>query len=92
METTGRQMVVSGRVQGVGFRYFCVRHAQRLGVRGYVKNLPDGSVLVRAYGTPSQIDEFTRLVKKGPAFAQITGAEADIVPDDPEVQMFEVRF
>jgi len=85
-------MVISGRVQGVGFRYYCIRHAQRLGIRGYVKNLPDGSVLVQAYGMPLQMEKFTRLVLKGPAFAQVTGAETDIVPDDPDVLSFEVRF
>ncbi|MBN2726596.1 acylphosphatase [Candidatus Mcinerneyibacteriota bacterium] len=92
METTGRQMVISGRVQGVGFRYFCVRHAQRLGIRGFVKNLPDGSLLVRAYGTPGAIEEFTRLVIKGPSFALVTKAETDIIPDNPESGSFEVRY
>ena len=55
-EPLAKRFVVSGSVQGVGFRYFAERVALRLGVAGYVKNLPDGRVEVYAIGTAAQLD------------------------------------
>lgn len=58
---------IVGRVQGVGFRYWTLRHARRLGVRGWVRNGHDGrSVEVVAEGEPTQIDELEALLRRGP--------------------------
>ena len=52
-ETLAKRFHVSGRVQGVGFRYFVERVALRLGIAGYVSNLPDGRVEVYALSSPA---------------------------------------
>ena len=70
-----RTYVISGKVQGVGFRYFAERVANQLGIRGYVKNLPTGSVEVYAIGNESALEEFKRHLSEGPRSARVTGIE-----------------
>jgi len=62
---------VSGLVQGVGYRYFVYRQAVRMGLRGFVRNQPDGSVEVVAEGTPDALRELEDLLRRGPAHAQV---------------------
>ncbi|MBI9102504.1 MAG: acylphosphatase [Spirochaetales bacterium] len=57
---------VSGRVQGVGFRFQTHMQARRLGIMGWVKNMPDGSVEVFCEGESTRLDTFLKWVKKGP--------------------------
>ncbi len=66
---------VRGRVQGVGFRFFVVRHARELGLAGWVRNLPDGRVELVAEGPAAAVDTLLRLVERGPAGAVVTGVE-----------------
>jgi acylphosphatase len=66
---------VRGQVQGVGFRYFVEQSAQALGVRGWVRNVDDGSVEVYAVGTPAQLSELAGLLWKGPRWAEVRGVE-----------------
>lgn len=66
---------VSGRVQGVGFRWWAVREARRLRLRGTVRNLPDGSVEVRAIGPAVAVHEFTAALSEGPAHARVHEVE-----------------
>ncbi len=66
-----RKFVVKGRVQGVGFRYYVQRAANAVGIRGYVRNLDDGTVEVYAIGTPDQLFELTGHLWKGPRFADV---------------------
>ncbi len=73
---------VSGRVQGVGFRWWAVREARRLGLRGTVRNLPDGSVEVRAAGTVAAVGEFTAALSEGPPHARVHDIEP-IPPTGP---------
>ena len=63
--------MVRGRVQGVGFRHFVWQVAGRLGVRGYVRNLEDGSVEVHATGTAGNLDELEALLRQGPPWADV---------------------
>lgn len=56
-------MVARGDVQGVGFRAFVVRIGASLGLKGYAKNLPDGTVEIAAEGTKEKLDEFCRRIK-----------------------------
>ena len=69
---------VTGRVQGVGFRWWTQQQAKRLGLRGYVRNLADGSVEVQASGSRESLEHFRALLKRGPAGAQV--AEVAISP------------
>ncbi|MBW6489587.1 MAG: acylphosphatase [Lentimicrobium sp.] len=57
---------VSGKVQGVGFRYYTADAANKTGISGYVKNETDGSVLIEAEGTPDQLTLFLQLCRQGP--------------------------
>ena len=76
-----RRFIVRGRVQGVGFRFFAIRAANRLGVVGRVKNLPDGTVEAIAEGTAEAIAEFRSELWGGPAYAQVTAVdESDLKP------------
>lgn len=63
MEKYGRHLVVSGSVQGVGYRYFCASAARSLGLTGYVMNLPDGSVEIEVFGEENDIGLFTEEIK-----------------------------
>jgi acylphosphatase len=63
--------VVRGRVQGVGFRYFVQKHAEMLGLKGYARNLDDGSVEVYAIGTSAELSELNGLLWKGPSFSDV---------------------
>jgi acylphosphatase len=62
---------VRGRVQGVGFRYFVEHSANALGLRGWVRNLDDGSVEVYASGTAAQLSDLAGLLWKGPRWAEV---------------------
>jgi acylphosphatase len=79
-ETLAKRFLVSGRVQGVGFRYFAERVALRLGVTGYVKNLADGRVEVYALGAPAQLDALRGELRRGPIPARVDR----VVEDDAE--------
>ena len=64
-------ITVKGRVQGVGFRYNARRQALTLGLDGFVKNMPDGSVYVEVEGNESELDEFVDWCRKGPSGSRI---------------------
>jgi len=65
------RFLVSGRVQGVGYRYFVLRAASTLGVCGFVRNLPDGRVEVVAEGPEPAVRELEQQLWDGPAFATV---------------------
>jgi acylphosphatase len=73
---TGRRYLISGRVQGVGYRYFAQTSAQKSGVTGLARNLDDGRVEVHANGTAAQLDDFEGLLRTGPRFADVRGVES----------------
>ena len=77
--------VVSGRVQGVGFRYFVEDEAIGIGVSGWVRNLRDGSVEVLAMGDDRQLEQLEKKLWEGPALARVTHlhAEESVAPDRP---------
>jgi len=62
---------VTGRVQGVGFRFFAQGEAERLGLSGYVRNLRDGRVEAYAIGTPEQLAQFRTQLERGPRFSSV---------------------
>ncbi len=76
-----RRFIVSGRVQGVGFRYFVVREAEALGLAGWVRNLPDGRVEVLASGDEAAVDVMGGRLWQGPPHARVGAVEtADADP------------
>lgn len=70
-----RRWFVSGRVQGVGFRWFVRKHASEMGLGGWVRNEDDGRVHVYAVGTPEQLDRLAGLLYQGPRTAEVRGVE-----------------
>ena len=66
-----RRYLIEGRVQGVGFRYFTRRTARRLGIAGYVRNLPDGSVEALARGSDADLEALERRLREGPPGARV---------------------
>jgi acylphosphatase len=73
--TEGRRWFVSGRVQGVGFRYFAQQTAGLLSLTGYARNLDDGRVEVYAAGPKDKLDEFAARLRQGPRWADVRGFE-----------------
>jgi acylphosphatase len=71
VETQAKRFYVSGRVQGVGFRYFVERTAVNLGVGGYVRNLFDGRVEVYAIGGAEQMESLRNALRRGPRSAAV---------------------
>jgi acylphosphatase len=76
-----RRVIVSGRVQGVGFRISCYRRATRLGLAGTVRNLPDGRVEVVAEGEREAVNELVAWCRRGPPAAWV--AEASVTDEEP---------
>ena len=74
--------LVRGDVQGVGFRWFVMREAHRLSLRGWVTNLPDGTVEVMADGPGTMLAELQRALARGPSMAHVTSVENLDVPHD----------
>ena len=72
MTATARRAVVSGRVQGVGFRAFAHRAAIDAGVRGWVRNLPDGSVETWVEGEPDAVERYLARLRRGPMIGRVT--------------------
>jgi len=86
-----RRFVITGRVQGVGFRYFTQSAATREGLHGWVRNRPDGSVEALAEGDADAVERFERAVRSGPRGARVETVDAqDEVPDMRETG-FAVR-
>ena len=77
-----RRYLIRGTVQGVGFRFFVVRIAARLDVRGWVRNTEDGGVEAVAQGSAEQLDEFGRRVGQGPAASRVTNIQITEIPDE----------
>jgi len=71
----GKKFLITGRVQGVGYRYFAERWASQLGICGYVKNLWDGNVEVYAIGDVLALEELKRQLAEGPRSARVAAID-----------------
>ncbi len=87
-----RRYVVSGVVQGVGFRWFVVRRARALRLSGNVRNLRDGRVEVTAAGEEADLHELEALLNEGPSLARVTAVEvSDTAVADVGPARFDVK-
>jgi len=75
-----RRLIVRGRVQGVGFRWFVREHARTLRLSGWVKNLPDGMVELEVEGPPDKVAELLEHVAEGPDGAVVAGLDDVQIP------------
>jgi acylphosphatase len=76
-----RRVVVSGRVQGVGFRWSAATEAERLGVSGSIRNLDEGIVEAELVGEPDAVERFTEWMRVGPPGARVDDLEVEELPD-----------
>jgi acylphosphatase len=91
MEKISKHLYVSGRVQGVGFRYFVATHARELGINGWVKNLPDGQVEAVFTGSKSDLDLMLNLIKKGPSWAEVNSVRVNNIDPVKEYPDFLIK-
>ena len=87
----GVHIIVQGLVQGVGFRYFVYRHASRLGLAGWVRNLYSSEVELEAEGDRSMIEELIKELKVGPRSAQVKDLKIEWQEFKSRYQGFEIR-
>lgn len=86
-----RKFVISGLVQGVGFRYFAQRSAARHQVRGYVKNREDGRVEALAEGPPKAVEEFKHDLAAGPSYSKVEHLEETVLEPSGRYPTFRIE-
>lgn len=92
MTSHAKRFLISGVVQGVGFRFFAQRTARALGVAGYVKNLRDGRVEVYAIAAPEQLNSLRAQLERGPRGAQVDRVEEQgAAPDSRYTGSFSIE-
>lgn len=84
-------LTVSGRVQGVSFRAYAEREAARLGLAGWVRNEPDGTVAIHVEGDEEALERFVRWAQDGPRLARVDRVDARPA-DDTGTTEFRVRY
>lgn len=88
-EKQTRRYFVSGIVQGVGFRFFVQREAEKLHVGGYARNLYDGRVEVLAVGSAAQLAAMRTALERGPRFSSVSGVREE---EAPSTAKYEKEF
>jgi len=86
-----RKFLISGEVQGVGFRYFTQRSSARHQVRGYVKNLEDGRVEVFAEGNAKAVEDFRHDLAAGPTYSRVKEIEELVVEPSGRYSNFRIE-
>ncbi|MCX6170438.1 MAG: acylphosphatase [Ignavibacteriales bacterium] len=86
------EILINGLVQGIGFRYFVVRLAEKFGLKGYTKNLYTGEVYTVVEGELAVIEEFFNKIKIGPSQADVKNASIKWSESKNEFTKFEVRY
>jgi len=76
-----RRIIVHGRVQGVGFRYYIQRVAEALVVAGWTRNLPDGTVEIEAEGPDDRVEALISAARQGPSYSRVTSVDVTPLPD-----------
>jgi len=91
MATQAKRVIVHGRVQGVGFRYFVQHVGNCLGLTGNVRNCPDGTVEIIIEGNPMKIIEFINAVEKGPSLARVQRVDVADIPVEGTYGSFSIE-
>lgn len=86
------RVFISGRVQGVAYRYFAEKYALRLGLTGWVRNVPDGRVEVLAEGPAEDVEEFLERLREGPSLARVAGFDIRREAATGEFRDFRIAF
>lgn len=85
-------VIITGRVQGVYFRGNTRREAQKHGVNGWVRNLPDGRVEAIFEGNKENVDKLIDIVRKGPSHAHVTDLKVEWLNYDSKFDDFTIRY
>lgn len=88
--TAGAQVIVEGKVQGVGFRAFVHFHAMNLGLNGWVQNCSDGSVQAQVEGARENIEAFVEKVRQGPPFSRVDSVMVDWREPNRQTEGFRI--
>jgi acylphosphatase len=86
-----KRILIAGRVQGVGFRFFAEAQAAVEGVHGYVSNLPDGRVEVLVEGDDESVERVERALRRGPAGARVESFVVEAIPPSGRATGFSIR-
>jgi acylphosphatase len=86
------EILVEGHVQGVGYRDYARRRAALLGLAGWVMNLRDGRVRLRAEGPRPVIEDLVRVLEKGPPLSRVERVEVRWLPATGRFANFDIRF
>jgi len=86
------KMVLTGKVQAVGFRQYARLEADKLGITGYIRNMPDGSVVIVGEGVDWKLKKFIDACKKGPFLSFVQNAAIELKQGEQKYKVFEVRF
>ena len=86
------QIKIQGRVQGVGYRYFCKSCADCLNISGWVRNSIDGTVELEAQGSLSDITSFLHKLNKGPTFSRVLKTDKVEMEARPEETAFVIKY
>ena len=89
--TVARKFIISGEVQGVGYRYFAQRSAARHQVQGYVRNLEDGRVEALAEGPPNAVEEFKPDLVAGPSYSRVEHLEETVLEPSGRYLTFRIE-
>ena len=90
--TITKRLIISGLVQGVGFRYFIADKAHTLKVNGYTQNEPSGNVIVVAQGQHKALDTLKGLCQKGPTAALIENITEQVLTTSEHFDDFSIRY
>ena len=85
------RVVVSGQVQGVGFRAATIREAHALGITGWVRNLDDGTVEALLQGSSDQVDRMLEWMRHGPPAAQVRDVQTEDFHGERRFERFELN-
>ncbi len=91
MASLAKHIVVHGRVQGVGFRYYVQHIGSRLGLTGNVRNCDDGTVEIIAEGNPKRLLDFIQEVRKGPPLARVQRVDVNDIPAEGNFSTFQIE-
>lgn len=85
-------VIVEGRVQGVFFRDYTQREARKRALKGWARNLPDGSVEVVLSGNPVQVDEMIDWLQTGSPLAVVSSVKVEEILPTEKMKPFEIRY
>lgn len=86
-----KHLLIRGRVQGVGYRYFALEAAERYGIRGYVRNLPGGEVEVYAEAEDNELQLFKEELERGPRMSRVREVVESDLPASQSYSSFLIR-